>query len=43
MPHPWRCPRPGWIGAWALIWWGVTPPTYGIEWALRSLPSQTIL
>jgi len=44
MPHPWRCPRlDGALGSlswWvaASSWWGV-----GAGWALRSLPSQTIL
>jgi len=36
VPHPWRCSRPGWMEPRA-----AELPTAG--WALRSLPTQTIL
>ena len=31
VPHPWRCPRLGWMGRWALIWWAANS-LYGRGW-----------
>ena len=46
VPHPWRCPRPGWMGPWA-AWAGgwTTSPLKGVGggWALRSFPTQLTL
>jgi len=30
-PIPGRCSRPGWIGLWALIWWGHPAQSRGVE------------
>ena len=46
MPLPWQCSRPGWMELWA-TWAGGRCPCscrgVGTRWALRSLPTQTIL
>ena len=48
--HPWRCSRPGWMGAWAAWssiwyggWWPCLQQGVGALWSLRSLPTQAIL
>jgi len=44
VPHPWRHPRPGWVGPGQPELVGDTQPMAGIGAgeALRSLPNETI-
>ena len=48
--HPWMCPRPGWMGPWAIwssTWSNACNPAHGrgvgTWWSLWSLPTQVIL
>lgn len=45
MPHPWRCPRPGWMGFRQSAVVSGNQPMQGVRtgWPLRSLPAQIIL